>query len=316
MEGGVLYNSGILGQGFNWWMGQVADDSSWRDNINPGKFEDKFSIPGWGYRYKVRIMGLNPQDEAELKTDELPWATVMYPITAGGGQTNAFQTPAIRQGNFVFGFFMDGQQQQVPVIMGILGNNAQTKLGTETGKMGGKNFSAQSGYAESAVPKGKARETVSENDLITVKPKSTEDAKEEAGLKDIFKSLGAAGKQLQGQGFTISRDAAQALGVLNQAGEVSTNNIFGDLQQTATQISNQFSGQLSGVVDSLQSAAESVGSSIDSGATGAGSGSGTGTGTGSGAGSGGGYSGGGGGGSSTPAPSGGGSSGGGGGGGY
>jgi len=245
-----------------------------------------------------------------LKTDELPWATVMYPITAGGGQTNAFQTPAIRQGNFVFGFFIDGQQQQVPVIMGILGNNAQTKLGTETGKMGGKNFSAQSGYAESAVPKGKAREIVSENDLLTVKPKSPEDAKEEAGLKNIFKSLGAAGKQLQGQGFTISRDAAQALGVLNQAGEVSTNNIFGDLQQTATQVSNQFSGQLGAITDSLQSAAESVGSSIDSGTTGAGSGSGTDTG----AGSGGGYSGGGGGGSSTPAPSGGGSSGGGGGG--
>ena len=57
----------------------------------------------------------------------------MYPITAGGGQTNAAQTPNLRQGNFVFGFFLDGQDQQVPVIMGVLGNNAQTPLATKIG---------------------------------------------------------------------------------------------------------------------------------------------------------------------------------------
>ena len=58
MEGGSLFNSGFLGASFLWWVGQIADDSVWRDNILPGKYPNKNSIPGWGRRYKVRIIGL------------------------------------------------------------------------------------------------------------------------------------------------------------------------------------------------------------------------------------------------------------------
>ena len=43
------------------------------------------------------------------------------------------QTPNLRQGNMVFGFFMDGQQMQVPIIMGILGNNAKNIMAATTG---------------------------------------------------------------------------------------------------------------------------------------------------------------------------------------
>ena len=32
----------------------------------------------------------------------------------------------------VFGFFMDGQDQQIPVIMGVLGNNLSTPLSKES----------------------------------------------------------------------------------------------------------------------------------------------------------------------------------------
>ena len=56
----------------------------------------------------------------------------MYPVTAGGGQTAAKGTANLRQGNMVFGFFLDGQDQQVPVIMGVLGNNSQTVLKQKT----------------------------------------------------------------------------------------------------------------------------------------------------------------------------------------
>ena len=126
-EGAALFDPGFLGT-VCLVDGQVADDSEWRDNILPGKFEDANSIPGWGRRYKVRIMGIHDKEEESIPSDQLPWASVMYPITAGGGQTGASQTPMIRQGNFVFGFFMDGQDQQVPVIMGIMGHNAQTPM--------------------------------------------------------------------------------------------------------------------------------------------------------------------------------------------
>ena len=87
----------------------------------------------WGYRYKVRLMGHHDKDESDLEAKDLPWAQVMYPVTAGGGQGGSYQTPAIKQGNFVFGFFLDGKDQQTPIIMGILGNNAKTKLERKTG---------------------------------------------------------------------------------------------------------------------------------------------------------------------------------------
>ena len=59
MEAGALFNSGFLGNNFILWVGQIADDSEWRDNTLSGKFEDANTIPGWGRRYKVRIMGIH-----------------------------------------------------------------------------------------------------------------------------------------------------------------------------------------------------------------------------------------------------------------
>ena len=146
MEGGALFNPGFLGGSFNWWVGQVTDDKEWRENINDKKIKSTSEIPGWGYRYKVRIIGLHDQDENTLKSKDLPWAQVMYPITSGGGQGGSWQTPAVRQGNFVFGFFMDAQDQQVPVIMGILGANAQIDQENTTAAGGGQNYTPQSGY--------------------------------------------------------------------------------------------------------------------------------------------------------------------------
>ena len=132
MEGGSLFNPGFLGGSFLWWVGQIADDSTWRSNKSPGKFSGAGSIPGWGERYKVRIIGLHDQGESEIPSEELPWAQIMYPVTAGGGQARSNQTSNLRQGMMVFGFFMDGQDQQIPVIMGVLGNNLSTPLSKES----------------------------------------------------------------------------------------------------------------------------------------------------------------------------------------
>ena len=141
-----LYNPGFVGSQFHWWLGQVADSKSWRENQPKGHFKDRKDIPGWGYRYKVRIMGIHDAGEAIIESDQLPWAQVMYPVTAGGGQGGSFHTPGIKQGCFVFGFFLDGTDEQVPIIMGVLGNNAKTIIG-ETSKEGGEDstFGAKSG---------------------------------------------------------------------------------------------------------------------------------------------------------------------------
>jgi len=182
MEGGSLFNSGFLGANFSWWIGQIASDSTWRDNILPGKFESKDQIPGWGRRYKVRIIGLHDQGETEVPSDQLPWAQVMYPVTGGGGQANSGATANLRQGNFVFGFFLDGQEQQVPVIMGVLGNNAQIELATKIGDNRVTNTQpgslATSGFATPADGNKDPNIKVPDEGLVITKPKSKEQSEE------------------------------------------------------------------------------------------------------------------------------------------
>ena len=178
MEGtGALFNPGFLGGSFLWWIGQIVDDSTWRDNINPGKYEDRTSIPGWGRRYKVRIIGLHDQGETTIPSDQLPWAQVMYPVTAGGGQTGAMDSTKLRQGNMVFGFFLDGQERQVPIIMGVLGNNSQTILAQKNSTVADTvtdtqpGILAKSGYSEGSSPKsGTAREVPPDDDLSLEEP--------------------------------------------------------------------------------------------------------------------------------------------------
>ena len=48
MEGGSLFNPGFLGSSFLWWVGQIADDATWRDNILPGPHKDTKKRDGWG----------------------------------------------------------------------------------------------------------------------------------------------------------------------------------------------------------------------------------------------------------------------------
>ena len=62
MEGGALFDPGFLGGQFLWWIGQIPDDATWRDNINPGKYPEKYAQRGWGRRYKVRIIGIHDKD--------------------------------------------------------------------------------------------------------------------------------------------------------------------------------------------------------------------------------------------------------------
>jgi len=150
MESSSLFNPGFLGGSFYWFIGQVADDSTWRENQSPTKFEKVEDMPAWGYRYKVRIIGHHDQDESDVTAEQLPWAQVMYPVTSGTGHGGSYQSPAIRQGSFVFGFFLDGKDQQTPIIMGCLGNNAKTKLERKMGTegSGGKNFTPVSFFSK------------------------------------------------------------------------------------------------------------------------------------------------------------------------
>ena len=120
----ALVKSNFVGKdGFVWWIGQIAPNLTWIDN-QPAELQDTtVEEKGFGHRFKVRIMGYHTADKQDLPDDQLPWATVMYPTTAGGGSRNHSQDVRLAQGTFVFGFFLDGDNGQQPVIMGCLGYN-------------------------------------------------------------------------------------------------------------------------------------------------------------------------------------------------
>jgi hypothetical protein len=132
MEESLLKTNFIGRDGFVWWVGQIAKEESWAEQASGG---------GWGVRYKVRIMGYHPTTEAELKDEDLPWAQVM--LNNGTGSANVFKTVKYNQGDVVIGFFLDGDNAQLPVIMGAFGNSIYSTKDEEVGPF--KSFTGYTG---------------------------------------------------------------------------------------------------------------------------------------------------------------------------
>ena len=146
IEQGLFKRYFVGRDGFIWWMGQIAPESSWKDNKPGSPVATNSDIRGFGERYRVRIMGYHTADVDRIPDEELPWAYVMYPVTAGSGGRSGSQSANISQGDFVFGFFMDGEDAQMPVIMGILGNNEYAAVSKN---ITNARFVPFSGYTES-----------------------------------------------------------------------------------------------------------------------------------------------------------------------
>jgi len=112
---------------FNWFVGVV---------------EDRADPKSLG-RLRVRCLGYHTEDLLKLPTADLPWSHVMNPITSatisGLGQTPLGAV----EGTWVVGFFQDGADAQMPIIIGTLpGVPAElpTLVKTEGGKFPGKGF--------------------------------------------------------------------------------------------------------------------------------------------------------------------------------
>ena len=113
----ALLQSNFAGRdGFVWWIGKVAHPKFWRDGATDVE-------EGWPFRCKVRIIGYHPFNEEELAEDDLPWAHVMVPAHSGAGQACLGESSRMVGGETVFGFFMDGEEGQQPVIFGALQRN-------------------------------------------------------------------------------------------------------------------------------------------------------------------------------------------------
>jgi hypothetical protein len=83
--------------GFIWWIGVV---------------ENRLDPLGLG-RCQVRCFGFHDKDLALIPSEDLPWA---QPVTSVNSPT--FSTP--KEGDYVFGFFLDGRFAQTPVMLGVI----------------------------------------------------------------------------------------------------------------------------------------------------------------------------------------------------
>lgn len=82
--------------GFIWWVGFVEDRN---DPLKLG-------------RCRIRCVGWHAEDKMHLPTSSLPWATPAYPPN----NTNTY-TP--KEGDMCFGFFVDGENIQEPILLGV-----------------------------------------------------------------------------------------------------------------------------------------------------------------------------------------------------
>ena len=143
LEQGLIKTHFLGRDGFIWWIGQVVDQTKWAGNLPATPTKTTKEQQGFDFRYKVRIMGYHTASPEDLSDDDLPWASVMLPVTAGASG-GAGQTPQLRQGNFVYGFFLDGEDAQMPIIMGVIGYNQYTAILKDIPEGGG--FAPFSGY--------------------------------------------------------------------------------------------------------------------------------------------------------------------------
>lgn len=122
-----LLKSNYLGKdGFIWWLGQVAPPDVW-DTQEKVSIDYQNNIKAWAYRCKVRIIGYHTFDRNILSDNDLPWAHILLSATDGNSQGGLGKTHKIIGGETVFGFFLDGDDAQQPVIVGTLHRNANVQ---------------------------------------------------------------------------------------------------------------------------------------------------------------------------------------------
>lgn len=87
---------------FHWFMGVVEDRK------DPEKLG----------RCRVRVAGYHTPDKSVLPTEDLPWAMPLMPITSAS-MSGIGQSPiGPVEGTWVLGFFIDGEDAQVPIMLG------------------------------------------------------------------------------------------------------------------------------------------------------------------------------------------------------
>ena len=158
-------------EGFIWWIGVVEDRQD----------------PEQLGRVRVRCFGWHTDEKDKIPTEQLPWAHPVIPVN----NPNVY-TP--KEGDMVFGFFIDGENAQNPAIMGVLPGKPEKKpdytkgFSDPTKNLGSRPKKPDD--ASEAYPKSKYLREQTTNRLARGKADGTIIATRKKNLKKNIKSAG------------------------------------------------------------------------------------------------------------------------------
>ena len=119
----VLTRPGSMGSdGLKWWIGQVAPRSAWAGSgtmtndkdVGVKSYDPEIDI--YYNRVKVKVVGYHDQIANPY---DLPWAHILATPMLPSGYGYKDQTHYLEGGESVFGFWLDGDDEQKPVIVGV-----------------------------------------------------------------------------------------------------------------------------------------------------------------------------------------------------
>ena len=107
----------FVGHSFIWWQGVVED------------IDDPLKLG----RCRVRILGYHTEEKKDIKTEHLPWAYPIQPITSAAISGIGTSPTGMVPGTWVVGFFRDGASAQEPIMMGTIGGIPEEAAETSKG---------------------------------------------------------------------------------------------------------------------------------------------------------------------------------------
>ena len=244
-----LIKSNFIGRdSFRWWIGQIAPIESHKSQVEG---------EGWGNRHKVRILGYHPFSKEDLSDEDLPWASVLLPPTGGSGGANYFRSDRIRPGDVVIGFFLDGDNAQIPVIFGLYGRTGDVSQDAPT-----IGFEPFTGYTERVKPNdatitseggGQNKEDQKNNRILDKKKtddlneKKTEDEFKE---QSISSTIGASINVANDCDDNFLTEVSSTLDNLVAAVDSGTD-FFGDIAQATSKIQKMSNSLVSNTMNNL-----------------------------------------------------------------
>ena len=237
-----LLKSNFIGRdGFRWWIGQIPPESSHGGQINGA---------GWGNRFKVRIMGYHPYNTVELPNEDLPWAQCLLPTTSGTGAGNNATSVKVSPGDTVFGFFLDGDNAQIPVIMGCFGRTSQVPSGDYAGPF--QPFTGYTGKVKKPNGTLKPDQSLEQNAESGKSPRSVSPQQAEAIADDEISSFSAIGDKIP-LGNTVNNTIIGKISaeVGNLLNKVKAPAIFTDIANEITRVTDKIQAITNGLVGNM-----------------------------------------------------------------